>query len=77
MRTEEAAKYFGSKSALAAALTKAGHRIAQPSVATWKEYPPDVRQLQIERITHGELKAEPECRVRLGLPPKRATKSSS
>lgn len=74
MRTVEAAQYFGSKSALAAELTKAGFAISQPSVAAWKEFPPDVRQIQIERITNGELRAEPECKARLGLPVSRTRK---
>lgn len=69
MRKEEAIKFYGSQSALALALG-----IAQASVAGWREYPPDKRQLQLERITGGKLKAEPECEARvLGLPLKRKT----
>jgi DNA-binding transcriptional regulator YdaS (Cro superfamily) len=62
MRKDEAVSFYGSQAALARALG-----IAQPSVADWGEYPPDRRQLQIERLT-GTLKAEPGCRERvLGL----------
>lgn len=64
MRTADAIRHFGSQHALAKAL-----KIKQPSVADWGDYPPDRRQLQIERITGKALKAEPECEARvLGLP---------
>jgi DNA-binding transcriptional regulator YdaS (Cro superfamily) len=58
MRTADAIKFdaFGTQSALARALG-----IDQSSVATWKEYPPPLRQLQIEALTRGALKAEPDC----------------
>lgn len=56
MRKEEAIRFYGSQSALARALG-----IAQASVAGWGEYPPGGRQLQIEKVTKGELKAEPDC----------------
>jgi hypothetical protein len=69
MKTSEAlAHYDNNKSALARAL-----HIDTSSIYDWKEYPPDMRQLQLERITDGELKAEPECRARvLGMPLQRA-----
>jgi DNA-binding transcriptional regulator YdaS (Cro superfamily) len=53
MRTEDAVKHFGSKAALADALG-----IRQPSVQEWGEYPPEERQLDIQRITDGKLRAE-------------------
>ncbi len=63
MRKDEAVSFYGSQAALARALG-----IAQPSVADWGEFPPDRRQLQLEHITNGDLKAEPGCRERvLGL----------
>jgi hypothetical protein len=34
---------------------------SQGSVAAWDEYPPPLRQLQIEALTRGQLKAEPDC----------------
>jgi DNA-binding transcriptional regulator YdaS (Cro superfamily) len=56
MRTEEAIRFYSSQSALARALG-----ITQASVAGWGEYPPGGRQLQIEKVTKGKLKAEPDC----------------
>lgn len=64
MRKEEAIKLYGGQSALARALD-----IKQASVAGWGEFPPDARQLQIQRLTKGKLKAEPGCRERLLSPP--------
>jgi DNA-binding transcriptional regulator YdaS (Cro superfamily) len=61
MKTSEAiAHYSGNKSALARALG-----IDQSSVYDWGEFPPPARQLQLERITDGGLKAEPGCKERL------------
>lgn len=56
MTTENVIRYFGSQKATADALG-----MKQPSVAVWGEYPPELRQLQIESLTGGELRAEPEC----------------
>jgi transcriptional repressor of cell division inhibition gene dicB len=68
VQTQDAIKHYGSQQALADALG-----IKQPSIAGWGEYPPDKRQLQLERLTKGKLKAEPECQARvLGLPLRRA-----
>lgn len=67
MRKEEAISFYGSQSALARALG-----IAQASVAGWTgEYPPGGRQLQIEKLTKGKLKAEPDC-----MAPKRREKTA-
>jgi hypothetical protein len=46
----------GSQVALARALG-----VAQASVSLWGEFPPPLRQLQIEALTGGALRAEPEC----------------
>jgi transcriptional repressor of cell division inhibition gene dicB len=63
MRKDEVLDHFKTQKAIAEALG-----IAQPSVAEWGEYPPDSRQLQIELLTGGTLKAEPGCMQRvLGL----------
>ena len=35
--------------------------IKQPSVAEWGDWPPPLRQIQIEKLTRSRLKAEPEC----------------
>lgn len=55
MRTKEAIDHFHGASALAAALG-----LTPAAVSQWGEYPPALRQLQIERIAEG-LKAEPGC----------------
>lgn len=56
MKTQTVIEKFGNQHAVAIALG-----IKQPSVAVWGEYPPELRQLQIESLTGGELRAEPEC----------------
>ena len=56
MRTKKAVNHFGSQRALAEALG-----ITQPSVAEWGEFPPPLRQIQIEAVTNGDLEAEPSC----------------
>ncbi len=56
MNTREVIEHFGSQHAVAEALG-----IRQPSVANWKESPPPLRQLQLEAVTGGALKAEPDC----------------
>lgn len=35
--------------------------IYQGSVSLWGEFPPALRQLQIEALTAGALRAEPDC----------------
>jgi hypothetical protein len=52
MKTEDAISYFGSRYAIALALD-----IAPPSVYRWGDVVPDLRQLQLERLTRGVLKA--------------------
>lgn len=54
MRTDQVIEHFGSQAAVARALG-----IRQPSVCEWGETPPPLRQLQIERITAGALRADP------------------
>lgn len=55
MKTQDVLNHFGSQSETARVLG-----IKQPSVATWGEYPPANRQIQIQAITGGKLRAEPE-----------------
>ncbi|WP_354398281.1 Cro/CI family transcriptional regulator [Variovorax sp. OAS795] len=63
MRTKEAIHHAGSAVALAARLN-----ITPGAISQWGEYPPDARQLQLERVTLGALKAELGCLDRvLGL----------
>jgi hypothetical protein len=52
MTTKEALSHFGSPTALARALG-----IAVPSLYTWGECPPPLRQIQLQQITGGELQA--------------------
>ncbi len=33
----------------------------QPSIASWGDSPPPLRQMQIEVLSGGTLKAEPSC----------------
>lgn len=56
MTKDEVIRFFGSQQAVATALG-----VKQPSVANWKAEPPPLRQLQIERITGGQLRAGQEC----------------
>jgi DNA-binding transcriptional regulator YdaS (Cro superfamily) len=54
MRTEDVIRYYRTQKAAADALG-----IRQSSVAEWGDYPPAARQLQIQKVTRGKLKAEP------------------
>jgi transcriptional repressor of cell division inhibition gene dicB len=54
MTTSEAIKYYRTQTGLAHALG-----IKQGSVSGWGEYPPALRQLQLQQITRGKLRAEP------------------
>ena len=54
MRTQDAIGYFdGKPSLLAKALG-----ISQSAVSQWGDEVPELRQLQLERITGGKLKAD-------------------
>lgn len=54
MTTDDAVKHYGTQQKLADALG-----IKQGSVAGWGDFPPALRQLQLQQITKGKLKAEP------------------
>lgn len=56
MKTQEVLEHFGNQTETAKALG-----IKQPSVATWGEFPPANRQIQIQALTGGKLRAEPEA----------------
>ena len=56
MNTSTAIAHYGSLKALATALG-----VSSAAVCQWGEFPPDSKQLLIERITDGALKAEPGC----------------
>lgn len=64
MRTKDVIEYFGSQREAARKLG-----LSQPSISNWGEYPPDARQLHIEKVTRKKLKAEPGCLERLITPP--------
>lgn len=53
MRTSDVIKYFGTQKAVADALG-----IKPPSVSTWGDTVPPLRQLQIEALTEGKLRAD-------------------
>lgn len=54
MLTKDAIEHFGTQSALARALG-----IKPPSISDWGETVPPLRQLQLERLTGGTLRADP------------------
>lgn len=60
MKTKAAIQHVGTTAALASML-----RITPGAISQWGEYPPEKRQLQLERVTVGALKAEPGCLERL------------
>ena len=63
MKTKDAIKWFGTTKRLADAL-----EIQAPAVYQWKKFPPALRQLQIQHLTEGALKAEPACLVANAVP---------
>jgi transcriptional repressor of cell division inhibition gene dicB len=56
MKTQDAIDHFGSATALANAV---GATIG--AVSQWGDFPPGGRQMQIQHLTRGKLKAEPDC----------------
>ncbi len=59
MTKQEAIAHFGTQWKLATALG-----MSQGSIAQWREFPPELRQLQIEKVTGGALKAEPHVKAK-------------
>ncbi len=57
MTKDEAIAWAGTQVKLAEALGLA----SQGTIAGWGQFPPALRQLQIESLSRGELKAEPDC----------------
>lgn len=55
MRTQEAIDHFGTQTKLAEALS-----ITDGAVSQWGEFPPRLRQLEIQDLTDGALMAEPK-----------------
>ncbi len=56
MTKDEAIAEFGTQTALAEALG-----ITQGSISLWSDKVPVLRQLQIEALTRGRLKADADC----------------
>jgi DNA-binding transcriptional regulator YdaS (Cro superfamily) len=56
MTKDEAIAAFGTQVKLAEVLG-----MSQGSVSLWGTHPPPLRQLQIEAVTGGKLRAEPDC----------------
>lgn len=55
MTTEEVIKHYGTKAAVARALG-----IEKSAVTQWSACPPRLRQLEIQAMTKGKLKADPK-----------------
>lgn len=72
MKTSEVLTTYGSQRAVAAAL----HNCTQAAVAQWGIEPPPLRQLELENLNPGKLRASAACdryrvadvRPSLGLP---------
>ena len=54
MTKADAIKHYGTQQKLAAALG-----LSQATISGWGEFPPPLRQLQMQKITKGKLRAEP------------------
>lgn len=57
MKTSEAIEWGGGTQVLLA--QRLG--MSQSSISAWGEYPPALRQLQIQHASLGRLMAEPDC----------------
>jgi transcriptional repressor of cell division inhibition gene dicB len=58
MTKDQAVKHYGTQGKLASALG-----MKQSSISLWGVYPPPIRQLQIEALTAGALRAEGTCDI--------------
>lgn len=75
MKTEDAVRHFGTKSALARALG-----ITKASLTSWRERVPALRAWQLSRITAGKLKFDPNeylARPSAGIAVREARSGSS
>ena len=57
MTKDEAIAFYGTQQKLAAALG-----MSQGSVSLWGDKPPAIRQIQLQTITKGKLKADPDAK---------------
>lgn len=62
MLTSDAIRHFGTRFAIGKALRAAGIQIEPAAVYRWGERVPELRQLQLEALTGGALKAAPGIR---------------
>jgi transcriptional repressor of cell division inhibition gene dicB len=65
MKTETAIQHAGGVKALATLLG-----VTVSAISQWEGDVPPARQLQLQKLTKGKLKADPDCLARL-LEPKR------
>ena len=63
MKTSDAIQWAGTARHLAKQIG-----IRPPAVYQWGEFPPALRQLQIEHLSSGSLKAEPGCLQATAVP---------
>ena len=59
MKKSDAIDYFGSILGIVNALNAAGHPIRAQSVREWRQTIPELRALQLHRLTNGALKYDP------------------
>lgn len=67
MKTAQAIEYAGSSKALADLLG-----ITPSAISQWGEEVPPARQMQLQQITRGRLRAAPDCLQRLLEPARKA-----
>lgn len=67
MKTEDAIQHAGGAKHLADMLG-----VTHSAILQWGEYPPTVRQLQLQKLSKGKLKAEPDL-LKVKHPEKAAT----
>lgn len=63
MRTKDVISHYGNAGRASKALG-----LSHAAVYRWGEYPPAIRQLQVERATNGKLRAEPEIKLSVAEP---------
>lgn len=71
MTYQDALDFFGTQVKLATALG-----IQQPAVSSWGKVIPERYQYQLEIITDGRLRADPELRKPASLPPEGAEQAA-
>ena len=73
MTKDQAIKWAGTQAKLGAALG-----VSQGTVAGWGDFPPALRQLQLEALSGGALIAESECdKYRVPAAPERLPESAA